>query len=224
MMVESWPTRPRARYHLEVSAVAKTEIDEATGLEVVRDKKGALMSPLDTIRQQKGALRNLSFEELTKLAATLEEAGEGLDATQAGDGFRLLKRDDKKLLVGVPFVILDWDIFPSKERPGQYFTSAEIKTEHAISKLGGDTFRLNDGSTGIHAQLKDLRLRGFTGLLVCRNGLRVSEKYVVTEPAYDEAGEPIMDQETGKQVQKPKVDPVTGEQIISTTYYLDTSL
>lgn len=188
----------------------------------------ARMNPLDALSQRDpkgrlnlGALANLDFDTLAQVA---EEHG-AVHAGQLGDGFALLESArDKEYLVGEPFIILDWDEWPSKDRPGTYFCSLVIKTKNPIGKLGGGTnFRLNDGSTGIYRQMRDCRASGIATPILVDNGLRVSKDYTVTEPAYDEKGQPILDEVTGKQVQKPKIDPMTGQEIKGTTFYLDTT-
>ena len=182
-------------------------------------------SPLDMIRGgDVNAMRDLSFEELAKLAEALPD-DEKLYATQTGDGVRLVRSADKKHLIGVPFIILDWTMYPSAQRPGTYFTTVLLKTQHPVNQLGGgQDFRLNDGGTGIHSQLQALRDQGFKGVLICEKGLRVSEDYVVVEPAWDDEGNPVIDEVTKKQVMQPKVDPVTKQEIHGTTYFLDNTL
>jgi hypothetical protein len=191
----------------------------------VKDKKGATMSPIDSIRQQADVLRDMPFDELMKLAE--ENEAIAIDASQTGDGYHLITSKDKEHLVGVPFVVMpEWDIMPSSQRPGQFFATLPIRTAHPVAKLGNhDHIRLNDGSTGIYRQLSDMKAKGFTGIIVCRNGLQVSKDYEVTEPVFDEkTGEPVIDATTGKQATRAKVDPVTGNVIKGTTYYLDTTV
>lgn len=188
-----------------------------------KTKELARTSTLDGLRENARQLKNLSWDQVEALAADLPDE-QMLDASQLGDGFTLLDGDDKKHLIGVPFAILDWDVWPSKDRPGTYFTSMILKTKDPVAKLGGGTdFRINDGSTGIHRQLKEIRKAGFTGLIRCMNGLRVSEDYVVTQPKTDENGNYVLDEETGHPIQEPVLDPMTGKEIHGTTYYLDTA-
>lgn len=178
-------------------------------------------SPLDRISPNVLAMRDMSFDELEEQSTDIES----IDASQMGDGFVLVKGADKGNFVGVDLFVLDWVVQPSSERPGQYFTSARIKTKHPIPKLGnGVNFRINDGSSGIHKQLWDLTEGGFRGVLRCRKGLSES-KYTVMEPVFDEAGNAVIDPNTHKQAKKAKIDPLTNKEIgEATTYFLDTGL
>ena len=71
------------------------------------------------------------------------------DFSLYGSGFDVLPTADKARLVGVPFVILSWKF---SEGDNGEFVSAEIVTR-ANEKL-----IINDGSTGIRAQLKRVAL------------------------------------------------------------------
>lgn len=85
-----------------------------------------------------------------------------------GNGFRVLSKEQKSLLVGKPFLILDWSF--NTGDMGQ-FVSARIMTVGDNGK-----FVLNDGSSGIYADLRELtnRTRKNTGYRV-KGGLRVSQ-------------------------------------------------
>ncbi len=83
-----------------------------------------------------------------------------------GDGSEFLK--DKNVLVGSPFLILDWR-----------FIDDEAKKEHYVNVLimgaNGDKARFNDGGTGVYAQLKQIQEEcGKVGLEV-KGGLRKSD-------------------------------------------------
>lgn len=95
-----------------------------------------------------------------------------------GSGFKLLKTDEKVQLIGVPFVIVEWQ-FRNGDN-GEYVSALIVtaKDEKLI---------LNDGSTGIRDQLRkvtDARIdRGQAYPqqgLACEKGLRVS-KYTYTD-------------------------------------------
>ena len=87
---------------------------------------------------------------------------------------------DKSALVGRAFLAVQWQFRESKEYPGSEFVSVYIITQDKIN--GQDHFVLNDGSTGICAQLRGLtnsrNSRGQknpqAGALV-RGGLKLSE-------------------------------------------------
>lgn len=112
------------------------------------------------------------------------------DFADYGSGFSVL--DDKDKLVKIPFVILEFTF--SQGEMGE-FVSAPLVTED------GRKLILNDGSTGICKQLREVRDRRIErdifpaqGALAVRNGLRVSSyKYV---------------------------DPTTGKETPAKTYYL----
>lgn len=100
-------------------------------------------------------------------------------ADEIGSGFRVL--EDKDQLLKVPFFALEW-----RFNPGKYVNDYGEKTDFVSITLVtkyNDKYILNDGSTGIAAQLRDFSDRtGAYGGLMCRNGLRVSRDYEVRIP------------------------------------------
>jgi hypothetical protein len=172
--------------------------------------KGA--SVLDKMREDKSlaSVRDMDFDTLLK---ELDE--QLLDSTQLGEGFHLLQgKDEKKKLVGEPLLILDFVLNPGKFGG---FVSLKIKTKFPIrfGEEGYQNFIVNDGSTGIKRQIQDLQHAGFSGVIYCQKGLRVSEDYEVKEDYTDENGDIK---------QRPILDPATGKPVLGTTFYLDTSL
>jgi hypothetical protein len=120
------------------------------------------------------SLRDLgSFEEaLAQAGPNVLDSGD-----EIGSGFHVL--EDKDLLLKQLFFILEWRFNPGKytNEMGEVtdFVSATVITK------ANDRWILNDGSTGIAAQLRELSDRtGAFGGLLCRNGLRVSRDYDVT--------------------------------------------
>lgn len=110
---------------------------------------------------------------------------------ELGTGFAVL--DDKNRLLGVPFVAVKIDQHASELNGGGVFVSLHVVTQD------GRKYILNDGSTGICAQIEELwkRKPELQGLpLMVRRGLRRSDYTYM-----DESG---------------KAKPAT-------TYYLDTS-
>lgn len=82
-----------------------------------------------------------------------------------GTGFSVL--EDKNRLVGVEFVIVRYGVHEGEN--GQ-FTTIHVVTTHK------DKYVVNDGSTGIHAQLAEYKERaGRVCPLYVPRGLRVSE-------------------------------------------------
>lgn len=107
----------------------------------------------------------LSFDDI---------AGQSIDSTEAlgTDQFGPILTD-KMVLVGLPFVILKWNFYSGDN--GE-FVSAWVLTKT------NDRLIMNDGSTGIYAQLRALTdATGQDSGLICRHGLRVSE-YDYTKP------------------------------------------
>ena len=100
-------------------------------------------------------------------------------ADEIGSGFKVL--EDKDELLKIPFLILEW-----RFNPGKYINDLGEKTDFVSITLvtkHNEKYILNDGSTGIAAQLRDLTDRtGSYGGLLCRNGLRVSRDYEVRLP------------------------------------------
>jgi hypothetical protein len=158
------------------------------------------VTTLDRIREQKVDVREQSFDDLIK---TLENEGDELvDVSDLGEGYKLVQGiSGKKKLVGMPFIILKHKRQRSTKVPGSFFSSMWIKT------ATNDLLLVNDGSTGIHAQLEAYREQGVEKGIVCRRGLQVSEDYEVK----DEEGNPVL-------------NPATNKPILGTTFYLDTSV
>ena len=101
--------------------------------------------------------------------ALLADKGESVtDASkEMGTGFRVLNGDDKSRLCGVSFVILSMDF--------NHGDAGDFVSFLCVTEENGK-YIVNDGSTGIHKQLEEYRLRGGNprGLLV-PGGLRKSE-------------------------------------------------
>lgn len=112
-------------------------------------------------------LRDITtFDQAYELAR--ESYGGVVDASEMlGTGFEVLNSDDKSRLVNVPLIVLDSRIHEGDQG---MFCSLVIVTEQ------GARYVVNDGSTGIYAQV--LRLREKTekeGGWLIRHGLRQSE-------------------------------------------------
>lgn len=109
-----------------------------------------------------------SFDDLD--AFTSKYGIEVLPADQVlGDGFAIL--DDKSKLVGIEMLILEWRL-----NTGNLGGFVSMR---AVGKADGGgmlKYIVNDGSTGIYAQLKDFTEKtGKTGGLYLKHGFRVSE-------------------------------------------------
>jgi hypothetical protein len=117
-------------------------------------------------------LRQLSsFDDALELARVAH--GTLIDAAkEIGDGFALLKDEDKRRLVGVPMILLEWSFYDGDY--GAKFVAIRLVTRNPDG--GASKYIINDGSTGICEMLAGYQNRtGRTGGLVCRNGLRSSE-------------------------------------------------
>lgn len=161
---------------------------------------------LDRIRDKEisGVVDELSFDQLLD---QLRNDGELKEASDLGEGYHLVQgKESKAKFVDVPFVILNWRVNEKwKYGPG---VSLNIKTAVPVVFEGKaySKFILNDGSTGIAAQMMDYIQQGKTAAILCRRGLTRSD-YEVT----DKDGEPI-------------IDPATNKPVDGTTFYLNTAL
>jgi len=106
------------------------------------------------------------------------------DVTEYGTGFEVC--EDKRQLVRVPFIVLDWRF---SEGDHGRFVSMTVVTRD------GRKLIINDGSTGIRQQMEKItedRLKRFEGdLTKAHAGLAVPKGLRVSEYVY-------VDRETGK--------------------------
>lgn len=129
------------------------DVDPATG-EIIQFKK---------------ASQALQYAETWEQAAEIM-GSEVEKASEFGDGFTLLDERGKDNLVGVPFVVIAFNLNESKQYGGNTFASVRLITK--------DNKRLvfNDGGTGIVPFLQDfLKKTGRNYGLIAQRGLRVSE-------------------------------------------------
>lgn len=109
----------------------------------------------------------IDWSKVNDLATARELLGTVVDASDVvGDGADFIK--DKNLLVGVPFLVLEWK-FVVDEKTNREYVNVHI--------MGGDgrRARFNDGSTGVYAQLKKVSDEmGVMGIQV-KGGLRRSD-------------------------------------------------
>lgn len=115
-----------------------------------------------------------------------------------GANLTVVNKADKDALINVPFMIVDYRFQEGDSGP---FVSAVIVTKNPISINGGapgSKFVVNDGSTGIMAQLERIEAERAESHddeikpLYCEHGLRKSD-YV----RRDENNEPILNERTG---------------------------
>lgn len=106
-------------------------------------------------------LRELSFEELSR-ALGVVDATEAIGTDQFGPIL-----EDKSRLVGVPFILVYWKFYQGDM--GE-FASMGILTQ------SGDRYIVNDGSTGICAQLRELTdKQNIDAMVACKHGFRFSD-------------------------------------------------
>jgi hypothetical protein len=142
------------------------------------------------------ALRSVSsWDDLAELARAND-----LPVTDVskvlGDGFTLIDNaKDKRTLIGVPFVIVSWAQVEG-DRTDAQGVKAKFTTMRIMTKDGRKLI-VNDGSTGIHAQVNGLIKQQIRPFVKVSRGLRVSD-YEYT-------------------------DPTSGETSSASTFYLDTA-
>lgn len=144
------------------TAVATQESTEATQLTVEQ------LADRDMERWSNQELRDIQdFESAMRTA--VETYGTVDDATQElGNGFALLSKDDKKKLVGKPFLALYWTFNPG-DYGGHFASMVAITNDN-------QRFIINDGSSGIYQDLLSYSQEhnGRQGGLLCPGGLRES--------------------------------------------------
>lgn len=128
----------------------------------------------ETTTETAVAIRQISNDDLLNissfedaLAFVAEVYGDVLAADEViGNGFKMLS--NKGLLVGVPFVAVQWK-FHVSDYNDSFYTNMLVVTDK------GDRYLVNDGGSGITRDLKDYSDRsGRMGGLVFRNGLSES--------------------------------------------------
>jgi hypothetical protein len=123
----------------------------------------------DTLALRSKPAKELGFSEISK---QLYDAGDIVSASEYGTGFEVLDKDAKGQLVGVPFIILDWVI--NNEGDFGEFVSLRIVTQDNRKLI------VNDGSTGIAKQIREIAEAGELRALYVKKGLRRSD-YEYTE-------------------------------------------
>lgn len=121
-------------------------------------------------------LRDLqSFEDAQKLIEG-ELGGAVVQAADVlGDGFELFTEKDK--LIGLPLIFVTWQFSPGKY--GEDFCTARVMAQ--FGKNDVRKYIINDGSTGICAQLREMTDKNAGAkMLFAPKGLRKSE-YEYTE-------------------------------------------
>jgi hypothetical protein len=94
---------------------------------------------------------------------------------EIGNGFTVLRKDQKHLLIGVPFFIMSVDFQEGDYMDEETGTTGNFATLMIITDHG-DKYILNDGGTGIYRQIEDWAIAsGKVGGMIVKNGLRESK-------------------------------------------------
>lgn len=118
--------------------------------------------PLAAYRAE-GVPKDFDFDQIGQ---ELAEADAIISAAELGTGWTVLATNEKSRLVGVPLIVLDWQF---NDGDNGEFVSARVLTK------ANERLVVNDGSTGICQQLRELEMREETRAIFCKRGLRVSE-------------------------------------------------
>lgn len=127
--------------------------------------------------------RNFNDEQLATLrnwddvqAVALEQGIAAVDFSDFGTGFTVLTTDEKRTLVDVELAVLDWRFNVVAETGGE-FVSLVILTRDGRKVI------VNDGSTGIFAQMRTIteKLGDARPILTIPKGLRASDYFYVDE-------------------------------------------
>lgn len=143
--------------------------------------------PTTVARYNRNQLKELSsFDDALRLAQ--EVYGDIVQASaELGDGFEIVGKDEKSQFIKVPMILLSWGF--GKGDHGEFVSI------RAVTKDGRRVV-INDGSTGIYAQLRE-----YTDLNNRDGGMFVARGFRKSDYEYDDNGTP-----------KP-----------ATTFYLDTA-
>ena len=145
-----------------------------------------------------------SFDEALALATDVH-GGVEVAADVLGNGFAILKDENKYRLVGVPLLFLDWRF--NQGDMGE-FVSAYVVARNEDGTIA--KYVLNDGSSGICKTLRTYTDNtGRSGGLAARHGLRFSDYIYCSE--CNAVVDPVEDHEHAKAHKK------------AATFYIETS-
>lgn len=126
-----------------------------------------MVSKSQAAEPSKDAVPAIDWSKISDLQEARRVLGNVAKASDVlGDGSEFLS--DKNVLVGVPFLVLDWHFIVDEKTNNEYVNVL-------IMGVDGSKARFNDGGTGVHDQLKKVSEEiGKIGIDV-KNGLRRSD-------------------------------------------------
>lgn len=183
-VTEEFPQEGTPEYEAFINAEAARAA--STDVDTVKDRSVNIVTPDGvSVEMTLADLKEMGTADLLSTFGA-QAAEDVLGSDQYGPIL-----EDKGRLVGVPFVIVYWE----KHEKGNFGSFVSM----FIIDKNDNRYIVNDGSTGIRDQLERLSKESPTnGMIVCRNGFRVSD-YMYT-------------------------DPKTGDERPAKTYYIDTKL
>lgn len=165
-----------------------------------------------------------SIGAVDSFAAALELAKEvhGLSSADQepalGDGFRVASEDDKRRLIGVLLVFMEWTF-----RESDFGSDQDWVSIRAIQRgENGEAIKwiINDGSTGIAKDMQQFTEKtGKTGGLVVKHGLSESRYYIDGNKDSATFGKAL----SKKMVREYMADGRGKHLAEASTFYLDTS-
>lgn len=131
------------------------------------------------ITESKRPFSDAELRNLTTLDGVRALLGDQIaQASDFGNGFAILDANGKARLVDVPLLFLHWTF--NKGDMGEFVSALVVQTDKMANVVG--KFVLNDGSTGIYRQLRDITTdTGMDRGLFVANGLRRSDYTFVDE-------------------------------------------
>jgi hypothetical protein len=191
--------------------MTEREIGKALGGEVVATTVTSLY-PAESL----GALD--SFDAALVLANETHGLTMADQEPSLGDGFRVASEDDKRRLIGIPLLLLEWSF-----RESDYGSDQEWVIIRAVQRgENGEAIKwvITDGSTGIAKDLQTFSQKtGKTGGLMVKRGLQESKYYIDGNKESAHFGTAL-----SKKVVREYMADGRGKHLAeASTFYLDTS-
>lgn len=159
-----------------------------------------------------------SFDAALALANETHGLSQADQEPLLGDGFRLASEDDKRRLIGVPLLLMEWTF-----RESDFGSNQDWVSIRAVQRgENGEAIKwiINDGSTGIAKDLQSFSEKtGRTGGLLVKHGLSESKYYIDGNKESSTFGTAL----SKKQVREYMSDGRGKSLAEASTFYLDTS-